>query len=142
MRRLEEVVPVLRQLKARGIGIAIDDFGTGYSSLAYLKRLPVDALKLDRQFVAGLPSDADDAPIARAIIAVAHSLGLRVIAEGVQTPAQREFLAGLSCDELQGYLCSPALAADECARFLASICPATVESSSSASSGLVSSGNP
>jgi EAL domain-containing protein (putative c-di-GMP-specific phosphodiesterase class I) len=132
LQRPEEVVAVLRRLKDRGIDIAIEDFGTGYSSLAYLKRLPVDALKLDRSFVAGLPNDADDASISRAVIAMAHSLGLRVIAEGVQTPAQRDFLAKLGCDELQGYLCAPALSSADCTRFLAAGGAATAPAASSA----------
>jgi diguanylate cyclase (GGDEF)-like protein/PAS domain S-box-containing protein len=118
MQRPEEVVAMLHKLKQRGITVAIDDFGTGYSSLAYLKRLPVDALKLDRSFVTGLPEDRDDVSIARAVISMAHSLGLEVIAEGVETEAQRAFLAHWQCDQLQGYLLSKALSADECAAFL------------------------
>ena len=118
MQRPEEVIAMLHKLKARGITVAIDDFGTGYSSLAYLKRLPVDALKLDRSFVTGLPDDAEDVSIARAIIGMAHSLGLKVIAEGVETEAQRAFLAAWKCDQLQGYLLAKPLAADECAEFL------------------------
>jgi EAL domain-containing protein (putative c-di-GMP-specific phosphodiesterase class I) len=119
MQRPEEVVGILAKLKARGIGVAIDDFGTGYSSLAYLKRLPIDKLKLDRAFVAGLPQDGDDAAIARAVVGMAHALGLKVIAEGVETEAQRAFLAALGCDELQGYLGSEPLSPQACARFLA-----------------------
>ena len=118
MREPEQVIAMLRRLKARGIGAAIDDFGTGYSSLAYLKRLPVDALKIDRSFVTGLPEDREDVSIARAVIGMAHSLGLRVIAEGVENPLQRAFLVKEGCDELQGYLFSEALSAEECARFL------------------------
>ncbi|HYL88684.1 MAG TPA: EAL domain-containing protein, partial [Burkholderiales bacterium] len=109
MKHPEQVVPMLRELKSHGLRIAVDDFGTGYSSLAYLKSLPVDTLKVDRSFVSGLPDNADDAAIARAILAMGHSLGLKIIAEGVETPAQRAFLADLGCDELQGYLCSPPL---------------------------------
>ncbi|HVP08392.1 MAG TPA: EAL domain-containing protein [Burkholderiales bacterium] len=118
MQRPEEVVAMLTKLKMRGLVVAVDDFGTGYSSLAYLKRLPVDALKLDRSFVTGLPEDADDVSIARAVIGMAHSLGLKVIAEGVETAAQRDFLARWDCDQLQGYLLSRALSADDCAAFL------------------------
>ncbi|MFY9317088.1 MAG: EAL domain-containing protein, partial [Burkholderiales bacterium] len=118
MQRPEEVVAMLHKIKTRGIAVAIDDFGTGYSSLAYLKRLPVDALKLDRSFVTGLPDNPDDVSIARAIIGMAHSLSLKVIAEGVETEAQRAFLSAWNCDQEQGYLLSKALSADECAAFL------------------------
>jgi EAL domain-containing protein (putative c-di-GMP-specific phosphodiesterase class I) len=92
------------------VRVAIDDFGTGYSSLSYLKRFTPDTLKLDRSFVTGLPQEADDVSIARAVISMAHSLGLRVVAEGVETPSQREFLAAHGCDEMQGYLFSKPLA--------------------------------
>ena len=120
MKHPEQVVPMLRTLKSQGLHIAVDDFGTGYSSLAYLKSLPVDTLKVDRSFVKGLPQSADDAAIARAILAMGHSLGLKIIAEGVETPAQRAFLASLGCDELQGYLCSPPLSAADAGRLLGS----------------------
>jgi EAL domain-containing protein (putative c-di-GMP-specific phosphodiesterase class I) len=100
------------------VRIGIDDFGTGYSSLSYLKRLPVECLKIDRSFVGGLPEDADDASIARAVITMAHSLGLRVVAEGVENEAQRRFLATHECDEMQGYLLSRPQPALEAARFL------------------------
>ena len=118
MQRPEDVVAMLGNLKARGVAVAIDDFGTGYSSLAYLKRLPVDALKLDCSFVMGLPEDQDDVSIARAVIGMAHSLGLKVIAEGVETEAQRAFLLAWDCDQVQGYLLSKALDANDCAGFL------------------------
>lgn len=87
-----------------GLRIAIDDFGTGHSSLAYLKRFKVDTLKIDRSFVSALPDDADDAAIASAVIAMGHSLNMRVVAEGVETQAQADFLRQLGCDEMQGYL--------------------------------------
>jgi len=120
MRNADEAVATLARLRSEGIGVAIDDFGTGYSSLAYLKRFRVDALKLDRSFVRGLPQDAGDVSIARAVIGMAHGLGLRTVAEGVETPAQRAFLAGCGCHEMQGYLLSRPLPAEACAGFLAS----------------------
>jgi diguanylate cyclase (GGDEF)-like protein/PAS domain S-box-containing protein len=110
---LPEVKRKLRELKELGIRIAVDDFGTGYSSLAHLKELPIDKMKIDRSFVLGLPGETDSAAIARAIVQMARGLGLAVIAEGVETEAQRNFLARLDCDELQGLLISPPLALAE-----------------------------
>ncbi|HVO87704.1 MAG TPA: EAL domain-containing protein [Casimicrobiaceae bacterium] len=106
MRNAEETVHTLGRLKAIGVRIAIDDFGTGYSSLTYLKRFPVDALKLDRSFVKDLPDDLEDAAIARSVILLAHSLDLEVVAEGVETNAQLEMLAAHGCDQIQGYVFS------------------------------------
>ncbi|MBK6864605.1 MAG: EAL domain-containing protein [Ideonella sp.] len=94
----------LQRLHTLGVHIAIDDFGTGYSSLAYLKRFPAQTLKIDRSFVSGLPLDRDDAAITQAVIALSHSLGMQVVAEGVETQAQLDFLRGLGCDSVQGYL--------------------------------------
>jgi diguanylate cyclase (GGDEF)-like protein len=96
-------VEVLEALKAIGVHITIDDFGTGYSSLAYLKRLPIDSIKIDRSFIRDVPGDSGGAKITRAIIALAHSLKLQVIAEGVETEAQLAFLRSLHCDEFQGF---------------------------------------
>lgn len=104
MREVNEAMVILDILKNLGLSIAIDDFGTGYSSLNYLKQFPIDVLKIDRTFVDGLPSGEQDAQIARAIIAMAHSLNLSVIAEGVETHEQLEFLREHGCDEVQGYL--------------------------------------
>jgi diguanylate cyclase (GGDEF)-like protein len=99
----ECAVAVLDNLKSIGVQIAIDDFGTGYSSLAYLKRFPIDTLKVDRSFIRDIPADAGDMKITRAIVAMAHGLRLKVVAEGVETAEQLEFLRGLSCDAVQGY---------------------------------------
>jgi diguanylate cyclase (GGDEF)-like protein/PAS domain S-box-containing protein len=103
MRNAEEAVSMLNELHALGIGLAIDDFGTGYSSLSYLKRFPVDRLKIDRSFVSDIGVSGDDETITSAIIALAHSLKLQVIAEGVETSAQLAFLKERACDEMQGF---------------------------------------
>jgi EAL domain-containing protein (putative c-di-GMP-specific phosphodiesterase class I) len=104
MQNKPDVMALLAELNELGVRLVLDDFGTGYSSLSYLKRLPVHALKVDQSFVRGLPDDAHDAAIARAIIVLAHSLGLTVVAEGVETRAQLEFLRERGCDEVQGFL--------------------------------------
>ncbi len=109
----------LYKLKDMGIQVTIDDFGTGYSSLSYLKRFPIDGLKIDRVFIRALTTDPNDAAIAKAIIAMAKSLNLRVVAEGVETTDQLEFLRSLKCDEIQGYLISRPVPADEATALLA-----------------------
>jgi EAL domain-containing protein (putative c-di-GMP-specific phosphodiesterase class I) len=111
MKDVEEKAAILQRLGELGVGIAIDDFGTGYSSLSYLKRLPVDSIKIDSSFVRDIEADPNDAAIIRAILAMAHSLKLSVVAEGVETAAQFESLRALGCDEYQGFHESPALAA-------------------------------
>jgi EAL domain-containing protein (putative c-di-GMP-specific phosphodiesterase class I) len=112
MKNTETAVETLNRIKKTGVRIAIDDFDTGYSSLSYLKRLPIDVLKIDRSFVCESTTDSDDAAIVMAIIGLAHSLKLKVIAEGVETEEQLSFLRLLKCDEMQGYLCSRPLPAE------------------------------
>ncbi|HEX8786963.1 MAG TPA: EAL domain-containing protein, partial [Telluria sp.] len=115
----EAAVETLSRIKALGMRLSVDDFGTGYSSLAYLKRFPLDALKIDRTFVRDLPGDPDDAAITRAVIRLAHSLSLKVVAEGVETEAQIRELEKYDCDEIQGYYISRPLPPAACAELLA-----------------------
>jgi diguanylate cyclase (GGDEF)-like protein len=113
-----DVIAKMMALKARGVGFSLDDFGTGYSSLAYLKQLPIDQLKIDQGFVKDLLTDANDAAIAKMVVALAGSLGLGVIAEGVETQAQQQFLAAIGCRAYQGYLFSRPLALLDFERFI------------------------
>lgn len=110
---IEKGIAVLHDIKKLGVQVSIDDFGTGFSSLSYLKRLPVDKLKIDHSFVKDLPDDAGDAAIVTAIITLAHNLNLSVVAEGVETSAQYKWLKNQGCDEYQGFLASAPLSADE-----------------------------
>jgi EAL domain-containing protein (putative c-di-GMP-specific phosphodiesterase class I) len=113
MKDIEEKCVLLNRLGDLGVGLAIDDFGTGYSSLSYLKRLPVDSIKIDGSFVRDIGTDPNDEAIIQAILAMAHSLQLSVVAEGVETAAQLQALRELGCDEYQGFHESPALPAAE-----------------------------
>ncbi|WP_051282026.1 putative bifunctional diguanylate cyclase/phosphodiesterase [Azovibrio restrictus] len=118
MQDSERVIQVLRALKAIGLKISIDDFGTGYSSLSYLKRFPIDKIKIDRSFVQDIPADQDDAAIVEAILSIARKLGLKGIAEGVETREQLDFLGASGCEEMQGYLCGRPLSAVEATQVL------------------------
>ena len=112
MQDIETTLEILQALKKMGVLLSLDDFGTGYSSLSYLKRFPIDILKIDRSFVNGIPSDRDDTAISTAIVVLAHSMELKVIAEGVEEPEQIAFLQSLQCDEIQGFYFSRPLSAE------------------------------
>ena len=115
---VESVISTCQQLRSLGVKLAIDDFGTGYSSLSYLKRFPVHYVKIDQSFIRDLGTNPEDAAITRAIIAMAHGLGLQVVAEGVESQVQLDFLKGHHCDEIQGYLISPPVPAAAFAQLL------------------------
>ncbi|TGU71217.1 EAL domain-containing protein [Geomonas terrae] len=122
MERAERNIDTLRALKKMGVRLSIDDFGTGYSSLSYLKHFPIDAIKIDRSFIAELTSDSDDAAIAVAIISMARSLKLKVVAEGVETSDQLHFLAGRKCDEAQGFYFATPMPAEEFENYIREFC--------------------
>jgi diguanylate cyclase len=113
MEDVQSSLVMLRRLRGLGVHLSIDDFGTGFSSMSYLKRFPINTLKIDQSFVADLPADKENAGISQAIIALAHTLNLKTVAEGVETASQAEFLSSSGCDYLQGYLFSPPLPASQ-----------------------------
>jgi diguanylate cyclase (GGDEF)-like protein len=113
MENPERVIKLLDKIRSRGIHLSLDDFGTGHSSLAYLKRFPIDSVKIDRAFIKETPDNADDVAIARTIVAMAKSLGLTIVAEGVETEAQLELLKTMGCDQIQGFFISHPLPADD-----------------------------
>jgi EAL domain-containing protein (putative c-di-GMP-specific phosphodiesterase class I) len=114
----EQSIAILEQLSAMGVLVSVDDFGTGYSSMSYLRRFPIDKLKIDRVFIDEIVSRPEDASIVRAIVSLAHSLHLKVVAEGVETPAQLDFLKLTGCDEYQGYHFSRPLPAADFERLM------------------------
>ena len=118
VQNVERAAQILSAIRALGVRVALDDFGTGYSSLAQLKRFAIDTLKIDRAFVAELPHRAQDAAIAQAIITMGRTLRFVVVAEGVEMQDQYDFLKAHGCDEIQGYLVSRPLSAEDCAGFL------------------------
>jgi EAL domain-containing protein (putative c-di-GMP-specific phosphodiesterase class I) len=113
LENVEDVIKRMQQIRALGVTFSLDDFGTGFSSLSYLKRLPLDQVKIDQSFVRDITSDPNDAAIVRAIIAMTRSLGIEVIAEGVETQAQLDFLAASGCENYQGYLFGKPMSIDE-----------------------------
>ena len=126
MQNAEQTTHVLNELRKLGITLAIDDFGTGYSSLVYLKRLPIDTLKIDKEFIGDLTKDPDDEAITATVITMGHSLGLNVIAEGVESEQQLSYLREQGCDEIQGFWLSPPLDSHRCLAFIRSWQPGTV----------------
>ena len=118
MKHAESTVSMLKSLKDIGVQLTVDDFGTGYSSLSYLRRFPIDSLKVHQSFVHEISSKSDEAPIVSAAIGVGNSLKKRVVAEGVETREQLEFLTDAGCEEAQGYYFSPPMAAGSVAALL------------------------
>jgi EAL domain-containing protein (putative c-di-GMP-specific phosphodiesterase class I) len=125
MRDTDRAVSIMEALRRMGVRISIDDFGTGHSSLGYLKRFPVDRLKVDRSFVRDLPHNGDDVAITRAVIAMAHSLRMSVVAEGVEHQEQFDLLRAEGCDEFQGYYCARPMEEADLLKFVATRQPPT-----------------
>ncbi|MEY4560954.1 MAG: hypothetical protein RLZZ618_231 [Pseudomonadota bacterium] len=115
---LDDIIAKMTTLKARGVGFSLDDFGTGFSSLSYLRRLPLDQLKIDQSFVRAMLESPSDAAIAKTVVNLGQSLGLQVIAEGVETDAERTFLEGMGCTMYQGYLFSRPVAVTDFDEFV------------------------
>jgi len=113
MNNPDQAIKILNNISDMGIEIAVDDFGTGYSSLSYLKKLPINKLKIDQSFVRNLPDDEEDAAIAKAVISLAQNLNLNIIAEGVETKEQKDFIINNGCPNIQGYFYSKPLPAGE-----------------------------
>ena len=126
MQNAEQTTAALNALREIGVSLAIDDFGTGYSSLVYLKRLPIDTLKIDKEFIGDLTRDPDDEAITATVITMGHSLGLNVIAEGVENEQQLAYLREQGCDEIQGYWLSQPIDAHRCLAFIRSWQPGAV----------------
>jgi EAL domain-containing protein (putative c-di-GMP-specific phosphodiesterase class I) len=118
MEDIDKTAKLLQEIKQIGVTISIDDFGTGYSALAYLKRFPIDELKIDRSFVADIPTNGEDSAIVKAVVAMSHSLDLKVVAEGVETEHQLNYLRNLDCDVIQGHFFCPPLSGNEFAEFV------------------------
>ena len=125
MQNVESTVNALTRLKEMGVRLAIDDFGTGYSSLSYLRRFPIDVLKIDQSFIRGLSNDSNDAALVSAIISLGRSLKLTIIAEGVETLEQLDFLKAHRCEEGQGFYFSKAVEPDAFVRYLGSVKPSS-----------------
>ena len=120
MENAESNIDLLRQLKEQGISLSIDDFGTGYSSLSYLQKFPLDELKIDKSFIEVLQTQESKAPVVKAMVSLAHDLGMRVVAEGIETDIQLHHIRQLSCELYQGYLCSKPVVADAFGQLLRS----------------------
>ena len=121
MEDVEQAIAIMHRIRELGVELSIDDFGTGYSSLSSLKKFPVARLKVDRSFIHMLPGEHDDRSIAMAVIALGHQLNMKIVAEGVETEDQREFLRHSKCDEMQGYQFSRPVAPEEIARMLSRV---------------------